>query len=123
MFERIRELCKEVGISVNDLEERLGYSKNTLYRLKNQIPGSDKVIKIADYFNISTDYLLGRSEIKNIITSVHTNDIEVKLRQILSELETNENLEYNGKSITEIEKSNIEVALKIVIGINESSEN
>lgn len=60
-FTRIKKLCNERKISINELENALGYSKNTLYRLKTQTPGADKLQKIADYFNTSTDYLLGRT--------------------------------------------------------------
>lgn len=73
-FERIRNLCKGRKISINDLENALGYSKNTLYRLKTQTPGADKLEAIADYFDVSTDYLLGRTEHKKLPedSSVHT---------------------------------------------------
>lgn len=180
MFERVKELCEERNISIRELERQLGYSRNTLYSLKNQTPGIDKVVKIADYFNVSTDYLLGRTDVKGISKSrkdydvkekleqilealeIENNlqynvervseketrkyvgdslpngdsvtnrnlgeeeivkDIGIKLKQILLELETNDELQYNGKPITKQEKSNIEVALEIVIGINESSGN
>ncbi|RDV27132.1 helix-turn-helix domain-containing protein [Lysinibacillus capsici] len=65
-FEIVKRLCQDRKISINDLEESLGYSKNTLYRLKTQTPGADKLAAIADYFNVSTDYLLGRSDQKDI---------------------------------------------------------
>jgi len=73
-FERIRNLCKGRDISINDLENALGYSKNTLYRLKTQTPGADKLEAIADYFDVSTDYLLGRTEQKRLPEddTVHT---------------------------------------------------
>ena len=71
-FERVKNLCKERKISINDLEKSLGYSKNTLYRLKTQTPGSDKLEAIADYFDVSTDYLLGRTEQKYIQNDVQT---------------------------------------------------
>jgi len=64
MLDVIKKLCKERGISINDLEEALGYSNSTLYRLKRQNAGADKVKAIADYFDVSTDYLLGRTEQK-----------------------------------------------------------
>lgn len=73
-FERIKSLCKSRKISINDLENALGYSKNTLYRLKTQTPGADKLEAIADYFNVSIDYLLGRTDIKElpVDNTVHT---------------------------------------------------
>ena len=44
-FDRMKKLCNDRKISINDLENALGYSKNTLYRLKTQTPGADKLKK------------------------------------------------------------------------------
>ena len=40
----------------------MGYSKNYLYTLKTKEPAADKLRVLADYFNVSVDYLLGREE-------------------------------------------------------------
>ncbi|HHJ8153724.1 TPA: helix-turn-helix domain-containing protein, partial [Streptococcus pyogenes] len=61
-FERIKELAKKQGLSINSLEEKMGYSRNTIYALKRNKPGSEKLQEIADYFHVSTDYLLGRTD-------------------------------------------------------------
>ena len=61
-FDKIKELADKQGISLNTLEERLGYSTNYLYSLKKGNPKSDRLQEIADYFNVSTDYLLGRTD-------------------------------------------------------------
>ncbi len=61
-FERIRELAKKQGKSLNKVEEELGYGRNVLYRLKNTDPSSERLKEIADYFQVSTDYLLGRTD-------------------------------------------------------------
>lgn len=61
-FEKVRELARKKGLSLNQVEEKLGYSKNTLYSLKRQKISSDRLQEIADYFNVSTDYLLGRTD-------------------------------------------------------------
>ena len=65
-FEKVGELAKKQGLSLNQVEEKLGYSKNTLYSLKRQKVSSERLQEIADYFNVSTDYLLGRTENPNI---------------------------------------------------------
>lgn len=67
-FEKVKALAKKQGLSLNQLEERLGYSKNTLYGLKTSIPKSDRIEELADYFNVSTDYLLGRTDTPYIAT-------------------------------------------------------
>ena len=61
-FEKIKELADKQGISLNTLEEKLGFSRNTIYNMKKSTPNIERVSKIADYFNVSTDYLLGRTD-------------------------------------------------------------
>ena len=67
-FEKVRELARKKGLSLNQVEEKLGYSKNTLYSLKRQKVSSERLQEIADYFNVSTDYLLGRTDNPKIAT-------------------------------------------------------
>ena len=58
----LKNLPKKQGLSINSLEEKLGYSRNTIYNLKNSKPSTERISEIADYFNVSTDYLLGRTD-------------------------------------------------------------
>lgn len=67
-FERVRELAKKQGLSLNQLEEKLEFGKNSLYGLKKNQPSSKIIQKIADYFGVSTDYLLGRTDNPRIAT-------------------------------------------------------
>lgn len=60
--ERIKELADKQGKSLQKVSEDLGFGVNYLYRLKNQQPTADKLIKLADYFNVRVDYLLDRNE-------------------------------------------------------------
>ncbi|MFP7444317.1 helix-turn-helix transcriptional regulator [Bacillus infantis] len=60
MLDRIKLLCKERSITVKILEEKLDFPNNTIYQWKQRTPNLDKLQKVADYFNVSTDYLLGR---------------------------------------------------------------
>ena len=65
-LEKIKELAKSRGVSLAKLEESLGYSTNYFYTLKTKTPNSDRLQEIADYFNVSTDYLLGRTDNPNV---------------------------------------------------------
>ena len=73
-FDRIKELAKKQGLSINLLEEKLGYSRNTIYNLKNSKPSTERISEIADYFNVSTDYLLGRTDNPAIAGDSHVNE-------------------------------------------------
>lgn len=62
-FERIKELAKKKGVNLQKVSEDLGFSTNYLYSLKNKkTPSAEHMSKIADYFHVSTDYLLGRTD-------------------------------------------------------------
>ncbi len=61
-FERIKELAKARGVTLGALEEKLGLSRNSIYTIKNKKPSAERLQLIADYFNVSTDYLLGRTD-------------------------------------------------------------
>jgi len=62
-FEKIKELAKKRGVNLQKVSEDLGFSTNYLYSLKNKkTPSAEHIAKIADYFNVSTDYLLGRTD-------------------------------------------------------------
>ena len=60
IFERVKFLSKNQNKSLQKVSEDLGLSTNYLYRLKTQQPTAEKLWLIADYFNVSVDYLLGR---------------------------------------------------------------
>ena len=61
-FEKIKELAKNRGKALGQVEEDLGYGRNTLYKIKNSTPNAERIAEIANYFNVSTDYLLGRTD-------------------------------------------------------------
>ncbi|MFS9328666.1 helix-turn-helix transcriptional regulator [Streptococcus anginosus] len=77
-FDKIKELADKQGISINVLEEKLGYGTNTLYRLKRSNPSSKVLREIADYFGVSTDYLLGRTDNPKIATDNKLSEVDLK---------------------------------------------
>ncbi|SLB62141.1 Helix-turn-helix domain [Mycobacteroides abscessus subsp. massiliense] len=62
LFDRVKKLAESRGLSIAELERNLGLSTNVLYKLKNQKTSTERVEAIADYFNVSVDYLLGRTD-------------------------------------------------------------
>lgn len=61
---RLKELRKKKGISQLRLAIELNTTQNTIsrYETGEREPGIDELIKIADYFNVSVDYLIGHTE-------------------------------------------------------------
>ncbi|MGD9155521.1 MAG: helix-turn-helix transcriptional regulator [Bacillota bacterium] len=60
IFKKVKELCVSKGISISELEKEVGFSKSAIYRWNENIPSGDKLLKVAEYFNVTTDYLLGK---------------------------------------------------------------
>lgn len=101
-FEKIKELCQKRGISLQKVAEDLSYSINYFYTLKEKTPKSDRLQEIADYFNVSTDYLLGRTDNPRIATdkdlsSMDTQELEtlVLFRKETEGMSDNEKERFN----------------------------
>lgn len=65
---RLKELRKSRNISQLKLAMDLNMSQNTIsrYETGERQPGIDELILLADYFSVSIDYLVGRTENPNM---------------------------------------------------------
>lgn len=66
----IKDLCKKRNISINRVEIDLGFARGYISKLDKSVPNSAKLQKIADYFNVSLDYLMSG---KDLELNSHTN--------------------------------------------------
>ena len=64
MYEKIVRLAEKKGVSIAQVERDLGFSTSSLRKLNTNKPSADKIIALARYFNVSTDYLYGNTEIE-----------------------------------------------------------
>ena len=64
MVDRIRELCKNTNDTFASLEKKLEFGNGSIRKWDASAPSTEKLQKVADYFNVSTDYLLGRTPYK-----------------------------------------------------------
>lgn len=64
--DRLKELRKSNSLTQEDLGKILGVGKTTIsmYENGNSTPNDEIKIKIADHFNVSMDYLIGKTNIK-----------------------------------------------------------
>ncbi|WP_069651000.1 helix-turn-helix domain-containing protein [Caloranaerobacter ferrireducens] len=76
--ERIKKLRKEKNITQKELAKILNIQNSTLSQYENGInePSDEIKIKIADFFNVSIDYLLGRTDNPNPNNSYKLTDEE-----------------------------------------------
>ena len=112
-FEIVKDLCEKQGISLNTLEDKLKLGKNSLYGLKRNQPSAERLQQIADYFNVSTDYLLGRTDnpaIANSKEQFFFEGKEVDVEELASTA-----MRFNGKPLTEEDKKAIQNIIEIYL--------
>ncbi|MFM0791366.1 helix-turn-helix domain-containing protein [Streptococcus suis] len=113
-FEKIKELCRKQGISLNQLEEKLGFSQNYIYSMKKGNPKVENLQKIADYFNVSTDYLLGRTDNPRIASDepekFYFEGKEVDVEHLASTA-----MRFNGKPLSDEDKKAIQNIIEIYL--------
>lgn len=98
VLERIKSLAKKRDVTIKELSEIIGLSENSIYKWKTAKPKADDLAKIADYFHVSVDYLLGREEKseKTLDETMTAYGFSDSLKQSIKSTEN-----YSGKPLTE----------------------
>ena len=66
LVEKVKALCDEHEMTFASLERRLDFGNGTIRKWDNATPSGDKLAKVADFFLVSVDYLLGRDEAREV---------------------------------------------------------
>ena len=83
---RLKELRENVGLRQIDVANETGIDQKTLsnYETGKTNPDSYALLKLADFFNVSIDYILGR--IDTVFTSADRQEINRCIDSIANEL-------------------------------------
>ena len=62
--ERLADLIHEKRLNTVKLANLIGIDNSTIYKWKNEPskPSADALVKLAKFFNVSTDYLMGLTD-------------------------------------------------------------
>lgn len=79
--DRLKKLRQAKGISQIEMAEALGFGSKEIWRYENgdSTPSIDKVAEIAQFLNVSIDYLTGLSD----TPSMHESDLSDNERKII----------------------------------------
>lgn len=94
--ERIKQARLEKGLDQLALCEKLSIEQSTLSNYENgrRIPKPDMIVKMADIFGVSTDYLLGKTDLRNYndykatITDKDERNIQRELEKMMDDIVT-----------------------------------
>ena len=83
MKNRIKDLREDADMRQIDLANAVGIDQRTIsnYETVKTYPDCFALIKLADYFNVSIDYLVGRTDYNTFIKE----DQEILIKQIIEE--------------------------------------
>lgn len=106
MYEIFEQLLQKYGVTAYKVSKETGITQSTLsdWKRGRSTPKTDNMKKIADYFNVSVDYLMtgkkdsDRKEI--VLTSKDERDIEKILNQTKEQLLSQEGLMFDGQPAT-----------------------
>jgi len=124
----LSNLRNEAKITQKDLANILGVSRGTIgmYEIGQRDPDTETLKKIAKFFNVSVDYLLGNTDIKNSDTSKNKiaeslND-DPELSQFWDSLKDREDLKLLFKQTRDMTPNDIKKIIRIIKAIEDGED-
>lgn len=108
--EKLKELRKQKpGLTQAMLAKQLGIAKTTYssYEQGKRQPDYDMLLKIANYFDVTTDYLLG---INNTPKWANNDDVK-DLKELLDQDDEDNGFSFQGEKLTDEEMQRLKLAL------------
>lgn len=120
LSERIKQLRKEKDLTQEEFGKIFGIVKSTvsLYENNKSTPDDEIKKKIAEYFDVSLDYLMGNSDIRNpynnqALTKKDEKDIAKDLEKTLNRLETSQDgLMFDGEALDDETRELLKISLE-----------
>jgi len=86
LIERLKELMADK--TLKEMAEKLDISPSTLsmYFSGKRIPHPEIIIKVCRYFDVSSDYLLGLSDVKERDKYLNENDYVIEIKKLKKEI-------------------------------------
>lgn len=86
--DRLKELRSKLGVKQDAVASEIGISRARYSHYENNHvePDIELINKLANYYNVSSDYLLGRSNTKYINGDMEETEIDPELQQFIDEV-------------------------------------
>ncbi|OXC06755.1 transcriptional regulator [Ligilactobacillus agilis] len=117
-FEIIKKLASKRNKSLQQVAEDLNFSKNLFYRWKTSDPKAKDLEKVADYFHVSIDYLMGRTDDKASLSPREFEDIGQMADRMINGLESENSVNFYGEPMSDEDKASLKTALLVALEMN-----
>ncbi|WP_018249756.1 helix-turn-helix domain-containing protein [Orenia marismortui] len=127
---RIRQLRKENKLTQQQLADKIGVGRATIagYETKGKEPGYDTLTKLAEIFDVSVDYLLGRTDIKKAVPSSPKipDDVQKLLsdeeNRFIADLLQKEEIQMYLREARGASKEDLATAIRVLKAVREGKE-
>ncbi|EMF0308432.1 helix-turn-helix domain-containing protein [Enterococcus villorum] len=119
LLDRVDNLIKEKKMTRAELERKLDFSAGSLRNWNKSTPSGDKIQKVADYFDVSTDYLLGRTDKRHYydLTEKDKQDIALQAEKLLEGLDSDAETNYYGEPLDDEDKEKLYDAIQLALSL------
>ncbi|MBO1116589.1 helix-turn-helix domain-containing protein [Enterococcus hirae] len=119
LLDRVDNLIKEKKMTRAELERKLDFSAGSLRNWNKSTPSGDKIQKVADYFDVSTDYLLGRTDKRHYydLTKKDKQDIALQAEKLLEGLDSDAEANYYGEPLDDEDKEKLYDAIQLALSL------
>lgn len=119
--ERLKSTRKNAGKTQEQVAQFLGVTRGAYSHLENNRnePDNETLINLADYFDVSIDYLLGKKEKPYYqLSDKEKKDIGIEAERILEGLYTDSELHFYGEPMTDEDKERMKIILEMGLQLN-----
>ena len=114
-YDVFTSLCEKKGVSPNKALTDCKISRTSTAKWREgATPRGVTLQKLADYFGVTTDYLLTGEKTKKAptLTSKDERDIEKRMESILKDLEGQDGLMYSGEPMNDIDRELLATSIR-----------
>lgn len=114
-YDKFIELCKKEGITPSKAVTDMGMNRSIATFWKSgTVPKMDTLSKMAQYFGVSVDFLVdAETEKAPALTEKDERDIAKDLERIMTQLETEGDLMFDGDPMSDEARESIRAAMKL----------
>ena len=124
--ERIARLREENGLTQEELSIKIGISRAALshYEKNRRQPDYDIIRKLADFFGVSVDYVLGHTNIRETPESVINNALQddPELMAIWLEIKNREDLQSLFREVKPMTPENVKKVIRIIKALEDEKK-
>lgn len=103
LSKRLKILRAKTPYSQEEIANKIGVARTTyaMYEQGKREPDNETIEKLADYYDVTIDYLYGRTENPNRVSDKDERDIAKRMKQLRKDLANADGLAFDGEPMSD----------------------